>query len=104
MPQAYEDPDLLAALPGLSIVGEGGVTTGDGSNVSPGFGKDDSESKAESRSAEECALLERAAHYALMMNADLQVGNPIFSPLPELKKKNSFVKYSQGTSSSPKPP
>ncbi|CAN0375511.1 unnamed protein product [Ascophyllum nodosum] len=70
--EAYEDPDLLAALPGLSIVGEGGVTTGDGSNVSPGFGKDDSESKAESRSAEECALLERAAHYALMMNADLQ--------------------------------
>lgn len=31
------------------------------------------------RAEEECALLERAAHYALMMNADMQV------------KKRSFV-------------
>lgn len=38
----------------------------------PGEAEED-ESIAASRAEAECALLERAAHYALMMNADLQV-------------------------------
>lgn len=31
----------------------------------------------EARVEAECALLERVAHYALMMNADLQVRTPV---------------------------
>lgn len=77
--QGFEDPDLLAALPGFSNSIEGDDSTGVGSEASPDAGGD-SESKEEARSAEECALLERAAHYALMMNADLQVRNPFSSP------------------------
>lgn len=74
-PQGFEDPDLLAALPGFSNSVEGNDNTGVGSEAPPDSGGD-RESKEEARSAEECALLERAAHYALMMNADLQVRNP----------------------------
>ena len=82
--QGFDDPDLLAAFPGgVSISTSEAVAGGDPAAAAAvgGKGKDKKEEdeEAEARAAaaraeEECALLERAAHYALMMNADLQVG------------------------------
>lgn len=84
MHQGFHDPDLLAAFPGglalttsekdvpsaASVPG-----TGSGSGVDGDKTREEEGLKvAASRAREECALLERAAHYALMMNADLQVG------------------------------
>lgn len=84
--KGFDDPDLLEAFPGLAVAapesesqpkkgpalaqgeeGEGGGEVGQ---------EEEEELKAASQAEAECALLERAAHYALMMNADLQVWKP----------------------------
>lgn len=87
--QGFDDPDLLAAFPGLAVVdGEGdpnasSLETGEPSAASDVAKEDESNKLSDARAEAECALLERAAHYALMMNADLQVRNPyvfFFSP------------------------
>ncbi|CAM9379054.1 unnamed protein product, partial [Ectocarpus sp. 13 AM-2016] len=80
--EGFDDPDLLAAFPGglalttsdkgvLSAASVPGVASG---GVEGDKAREEEEElrAAASRAQEECALLERAAHYALMMNADLQ--------------------------------
>lgn len=71
--KGFDDPDLLEAFPGLSITRKGDGSNGVRMDMAPEAANED-ESKENARAEEECALLERAAHYALMMNADLQVG------------------------------
>lgn len=84
MHQGFDDPDLLAAFSGglalttsdkdvLSAASVPGAASG---GVEGDKAREEEEElrAAASRAQEECALLERAAHYALMMNADLQVG------------------------------
>lgn len=58
---------------------EGVHDSGDGSAVAPGTEhvKRKGPAAADTPMKDECALLERAAHYALMMNADLQVWNNV---------------------------
>lgn len=77
--QGFDDPDLLAAFPGgVSIAASDVVASGAPAVAGDGKDREEKEDEEEARTAasraqEECALLERAAHYALMMNADLQV-------------------------------
>lgn len=84
--QGFDDPDLLEAFPGLAVAAvesephanrgpapaQGGAGDGGGGQE----GEEEEGLKAASQAEAECALLERAAHYALMMNADLQVWKP----------------------------
>ncbi|CAM9435933.1 unnamed protein product, partial [Hapterophycus canaliculatus] len=84
--EGFDDPDLLAAFPGgLSVPAAGPEVARSSAATSPGMAvmavgsktkeeeQEEQEAKAAaSRAQEECSLLERAAHYALMMNADLQ--------------------------------
>lgn len=80
--QGFDDPDLLAAFPGgVSIAASEASAGGNPAAANGGSDKNKKEDDlgeeearaAAARAEEECALLERAAHYALMMNADLQV-------------------------------
>ncbi|CAM9593693.1 unnamed protein product [Ectocarpus fasciculatus] len=81
--EGFDDPDLLAAFPGglalttsdtdvLSAAGVSGTASGSGVDGDKTREEEEELKAAASRAQEECALLERAAHYALMMNADLQ--------------------------------
>ncbi|CAM9236441.1 unnamed protein product [Ectocarpus sp. 6 AP-2014] len=81
--EGFDDPDLLAAFSGglalatsdkavLSAASVPGAAPDGGVEGDKAREEEGESSAAASRAQEECALLERAAHYALMMNADLQ--------------------------------
>lgn len=81
--QGFDDPDLLEAFPGLAVAApesepqsKGGPAPTQGERGEGGE-EEEEELKVASQAEAECALLERAAHYALMMNADLQVWKPL---------------------------
>lgn len=85
--KGFDDPDLLEAFPGLAVAAPESepkpkkgpaLAQGEGAEgrVEGGQEEEEEELKAASHAEAECALLERAAHYALMMNADLQVWEP----------------------------
>lgn len=85
--QGFDDPDLLEAFPGLAVAvadsesqikrGPAAPTQGEAAGEGGGQeGEEEEGLKAASQAEAECALLERAAHYALMMNADLQAWKP----------------------------
>ncbi|CAN0139516.1 unnamed protein product [Laminaria digitata] len=76
--EGFDDPDLLEAFPGLAVAApesepqpKGGPAPTQGERGEGGE-EEEEELKVASQAEAECALLERAAHYALMMNADLQ--------------------------------
>ncbi|CAM9502390.1 unnamed protein product [Ectocarpus sp. 8 AP-2014] len=81
--EGFDDPDLLAAFSGglalttsdkamLSAASLPGAASGGGVEGDKAREEEEELRAAASRAQEECALLERAAHYALMMNAHLQ--------------------------------
>ncbi|CAN0116944.1 unnamed protein product [Scytosiphon promiscuus] len=71
--EGFDDPDLLAAFPGgLSLAAEPNAASLPVAAAGSKTKAEDEARAAASRAQEECSLLERAAHYALMMNADLQ--------------------------------